>query len=216
MAPDYQRQSDRYELSLSNEHFQCSIIDDASARPVEVILNNISVGGAQVTLPHRVLEGHEFQLRMGSKHGVLRTVTCTVRWTVPGHDGWVCGCQFKTQLENAFLDDLARVGVLERRENLRFDIAVDCVVRVEGTPDEYSATLVDYSNGGVGITIDGEVPVGRKALLQVDGPDGSPIRFFTHIQWCQSGPSRYKAGLRFLRDSDADAFVDCADALTEV
>ena len=93
---------------------------------------------------------------------------------------------------------------------------MDCVVRVEGTPDEYSATLVDYSNGGVGITIDGEVPVGRKALLQVDGPDGSPIRFFTHIQWCQSGPSRYKAGLRFLRDSDADAFVDCADALTEV
>jgi hypothetical protein len=215
MAPDYQRQSDRYELSGSNEHFKCSIIDDGSTTPIGVILNNVSVGGAQVTLPYRVLEGHEFKLQMGSERGVLETAACTVRWTVPGHDGWVCGCQFKTQLDNAFLDDLARVGVLERRDNLRFDIAVDCKVRVEGNPAEHAATLVDYSNGGVGMTIAGEIPIGRKALLQVDGPDGSPVRFFTHIQWCERGQRRYKAGLKFLRDADADAFLDCADALTE-
>lgn len=213
MAPISQRQSTRYELSAHHDSFSCSVTDKEHTRGVvDAHLNNISVGGVQLTLPYRVKNGHPLSLRLQSPSST-RVVGCVVRWTVPDNKGWVAGCQFDEALEQEFLDDLARSGILERRGHQRFEVALACRLRGEGGTSEQGGWIRDYSNGGLRVEVPARIEPGGKAMVSLVDEDGEVHRMIVFTQWCEGNTGAYQVGLRFLNDNAAFMFLNCVESL---
>lgn len=90
----------------------------------------------------------------------------------------------------------------ERRRHLRYPLATGkrlSRVQVSSTEEVLEGRTIDVSDGGIKITLDGQVTVGevlKCELALLDLPVLLPT--LTQVRWCSQLPHKYLCGLRFV------------------
>lgn len=199
------REAERYQLG--DDGIVCTVRDASRGLNCVVRLNNVSTGGAQFETPDRLRKGEPLtvELQTGDVNLVLAS---TVRWTVPDTDGWVVGCQFEEPIDESYLDQFGRAGVLERRKHQRIPVQIECGLSAAGSPTPQSCNILDYSNGGLCIETPAPLVVGHKTRVTL-GQGNGVAQVYAVVCWVESGI----AGLRFLREEDSEAFLDCVEMI---
>ena len=126
---------------------QTSDYEDAE---VDAVLLDISAGGAKLKTGEPLPQGKQLALQLNSPelNGVVR-VDATVCWTQLGSKGeWILGCCFEPKIPCMVLDQLAKVGVFDRREDRRQDVDISSTAAWELAADVASVCIVDISPRG--------------------------------------------------------------------
>jgi hypothetical protein len=202
------RKSTRYELAQPEE-LSSIVTTTNNPTPVSVRINNISTGGLQLIAPGRLRKGDRLNLSLQS-HGFAAQPTAIVRWAIIDGEGWIAGCQFEEPLQSENLDQLARDGILDRRQDQRIPISLDAQIAIEGTQGTLDCTIADYSNGGLNIEMSADVVPGQKVRVSV-GDSGNHADVYAVVRW--SDRMLGVVGFEFLREHDRESFLTCLEVL---
>lgn len=199
------REAERYQLG--EDGIVCTIQRSSRDGVAEVRLNNVSTGGAQFETHERLAKGEPItvQLKSGEVNLALPSI---VRWSVPDTDGWVVGCQFEEPIDESYLDQFGRAGVLERRRHQRIPVQIECGLSAAGSPTPETCNILDYSNGGLCIETPAHLVVGHKTRVTL-GQGKGVAQVYAVVCWADAGI----AGLSFLREEDSEAFLDCVEMI---
>ncbi|MFK7821522.1 MAG: PilZ domain-containing protein [Planctomycetaceae bacterium] len=203
------RKSTRYELAQPEE--LSSVVTTADdPTPIKVRINNISTGGLQLVAPNRLNKSDRLDLSLRCEDGFSASAIAIVRWAIIDGTGWIAGCQFEQPLEAADLDQLASVGVLDRRQHHRIPTMLDAQIAIEGIMGRQACQITDYSNGGLNIETSVSVVPGQKARVSVGHADRQ-AHVYVAARW--SDPKLGTVGFEFLREDDREAFLTCLEVL---
>ena len=165
---------------------------DKSFETIHTELVNISVGGAKFKSNQSVTVNEVVSVKIDVEHpGQSISVSGEVRWIAPlDGDEWWLGCAFKPPIPHEILNELARQGVLERREHVRQRISLPVTAQWQLEYEPTTVTVVDYSAGGICLTTDSERGPGERLMLRFQLDDGRDVQVRASTRWevrCDDG-----------------------------
>lgn len=153
--------------------------------PILAELLDISSSGARICCNEPVGENDE--LTISATPCDLPnsfTVGGVVCWTTLGSKGrFYAGCSIEPIIPSCVLDDLAKAGILERRQEVRQDTSVTLPARWEMDRVQGEATILNISRGGISLLMPQPGIVGHRICLTVTNGDQKPTYVFVKARW---------------------------------
>lgn len=113
-------------------------------------LLDISTGGAKLRSREQIPQGEQLSLKLTSDQfaGSI-CVDATVCWVqLTGVGEWLLGCAFEPQIPQPILDQLAKSGAFDRREDGRREVCIESRAAWELASDTDSVCVVNISTSG--------------------------------------------------------------------
>jgi hypothetical protein len=127
-----------------------------------------------------------------------------IHWARPNSAGdWLLGCRFDAPIDQATFREVVESGVLNRRSSVRERSRIPVEVQLQPSKNRVAATVSDFSEGGICLTLSGSSAAESTRHLCIYGViDGQEVRLSVKIRWSLSvGPNRL-VGCQFARESD--------------
>lgn len=127
-----------------------------------------------------------------------------IHWARPNPAGdWLLGCRFDAPIDDAEFREVVESGVLNRRSSVRERTRIPVQVQLQPSKNRAAATVSDFSEGGICLTLSGSSAAESTRHLCIYGViEGQEVRMALKIRWSLSvGPNRL-VGCQFARDSD--------------
>lgn len=132
------------------------------------------------------------------------TLAAEIHWARPNPAGdWLLGCRFDAPIDEASFREVVESGVVNRRSTFREHSRIPVQVQLQPSKSRETATVNDFSEGGLCLTLSGDCATDSTRHVCVYGVvDGQEVRLSLKIRWSLSvGPNRL-VGCQFTRDSD--------------
>lgn len=178
--------------------------NDNSFEAIQTELVNISVGGAKFKSNQSVTVNEVVSVKIDvDQPGQAISVSGEVRWIAPlDGDEWWLGCAFKPSIPHEVLNQLARQGILERREHVRQRISLPVTVQWQLEYEPTTVMVVDYSAGGLCLVSKVERGPGERLMLKFELDDGREVQVRASTRWevcCDEG---FLIGCEFIDPRD--------------
>lgn len=117
---------------------------------LDAVLMDISAGGAKLKSQQQLPHGNQIALQLVSNELQGRVnVDATVCWTQLGSRGeWIVGVSFQPKIPEFVLDQLAKAGVFDRRDERRQPVSISSTAAWQLTRGTEPVCIVDISPGG--------------------------------------------------------------------
>ncbi len=143
-------------------------------------------------------------------------VSGTICWARPmGRKEWWIGCSFADPIDKSYIRDLARAGLLERRQDQREPLDVSAVVQWECQPEPIRVRMLDLSPGGFQIRADEKARLGERIVLSFGDRQRLQAPIVARVQWCEKvndvDGEDYRIGCAFL---NREGFSQCRQRVT--
>ncbi len=166
----------------------------------EVLLENLSAGGAGLTLYQEPRAGEAVTLEFRLA-GEDVSIAAELKWGRPsGQKEWSAGCHFRKPLRSTALLET------DSAEPERVALSCKALMRRECAPDyPFTVEIRNSSSGGIGIVAREQFTAGERVILEVPGPAGDE-QFVVRLQWADVSGDESLMGCRFEHDYDATRF----------
>lgn len=127
-----------------------------------------------------------------------------IHWARPNPAGdWLLGCRFDAPIDDGTFREVVESGVVNRRSSVRERSRIPVQVQLQPAKTRVAATVSDFSEGGLCLTLCGDVAAESTRHVCVYGVvEGNEVRLSLKIRWSLSvGPNRL-VGCQFTRASD--------------
>ena len=109
------------------------------------------------------------------------------------------------------IDSTNNQATVEKREELRLNILVSCILRFSTTDKGKEYSTRNISSGGICVILSHPIEINKKVLITLKLPDDSPpVTAMGRVAWNykynldMKGGSRYDVGIRFVKITDKD------------
>lgn len=127
-----------------------------------------------------------------------------IHWARPNPAGdWLLGCRFDAAIDDALFREVVESGVVNRRSSVRERTRIPVQVQLQPSKTRVSATVSDFSEGGLCLTLSGtNSPESTRHVCVYGVVEGQEVRLSLKIRWSLSvGPNRL-VGCQFTRAAD--------------
>ena len=179
-----------------------SVIAEGSEKTFSATVINLSQSGARLKVPEIVNVGQWIHVRFAAVGTEVKiSVDAKIRWTQPAADGHMAfGCVLAESIDSETLEDLAEVGILERRQDERISVSIPVSTRQELSDSESPAELEEYSRGGVRLKSDEIIDLDGR--LMITFPEINKTIIVRPV-WQRQINGQNRVGCRLLERSDS-------------
>lgn len=141
---------------------------DEDTETISAIVVDISPNGFKLETSTSFGFQEKIVVHLPRESGETVQTPAEVRWVEPTADGksWNAGCLVSGCLPPSYIDELANLGVLNRRNAVRHKTKQKAVGKWEMTQQEFPVRIIDVSNHGVGLLLDHEPEIGKRILVK--------------------------------------------------
>lgn len=201
----------RPRLNYSPDPLKCprGEITFADGTQAEVRLRDLSAFGAGFICETPVATEQTVVFSF-TNSGATTHVPALVRWSGQrDYKTWAVGCQFVLEGGTSFPVDHG-TEVDEGSGLTRIPVNIPTTAYALDKRDVvYDATIVNYSDEGLCLSVDGHVPAGELVRVRLPGRDEYAA---VRVQWHRSCEGGWMHGCAFRNEEDA---VDCFDAIQD-
>lgn len=149
------------------------------SRPLDVSSSGIKVLSPE-PLPFQERVRLEFR---ASDEGASFSSDAEIRWIRPKGDAWSIGFRTSERLSQEFIQKLSASGGIERRRLPRWETNQTTAIQKEGSKFRDAAMILDYSLGGLRMTVDTKVKVGDAMKIFLTREDGTEVEVVGRAKW---------------------------------
>jgi len=167
---------------------------------IDVQLLDISNGGAKLRTSDQVPEGQKLSLKLKSDEitGSVK-VDATVCWSQLARGGeWILGCTFKPEIPRLVLDQLAKTGAFDRREDERVKVSIHSDAAWELTPELESVCIINLSSHGFCVASKQPGKPGSRVMLKFE--EGRTVT--GRCRWQVASEAGFTLGCEFSSTED--------------
>ena len=184
-----------------------SPLDEFKGETLEGFIVDISTTGIKLRSSHS-FSFHEILIleipRGDSAESIF--VTAEVRWTQPDRnveETWSTGCIIADEFSADYINEIARKGVLDRRQSKRESTNEFAKSRVESMAKDHDITISDVSATGIGFLSPIHVESGKRIQIEFrdQDDDGRIERFTVRAIRSTEVEGGYFVGCKLLRGS---------------
>ena len=171
---------------------------------IDVRLVDLSKGGAKLKTQQPVPTGQQLSLSFNADEieGNL-AVDATVCWSqLAGAAEWYLGCSFEPQVPQHVLNQFARSGVFDRRDEGRREVNIKSSAAWELSSAASAAYIVNLSPGGFCLTSHQPGKPGSRVMLRIEGAGGRQEKVTGRCRWQAETNAGYTLGCEFFRPQE--------------
>ena len=191
------RRKERRFKTAIGQRLQC-VCAVSDGQPHEGSVVDISQSGLRVLCTGPFEANQEFTVELKTDDRSLGTYRGQIRRVEPWVGGQsVLGCQLHDKVPSEVLEELARLGIINRRRDVRVSWNQPAKMSWELQPGEIDIQIEDCSLGGLRILANREFPSNVRLRIRINVGDERDAIFDTRPVWQYQREDGFEAGLAF-------------------
>lgn len=205
MSIQTRRKSRRHELDSSRQIavmvFRASDGNpgESTDRGIEAKIVDISTNGFKLECAKAFEFEEKLVVEIRRQNETTIRVAADVRWVQPKADSrtWFAGCLISDSFPPDYIDEIARLGILDRRNSDRQTVQQEAIGRWELSGEDIPVRIVDVSAKGIGLVVDQPVEIGKRIRIRLEQTHSITARAL----WAKKSPEGFHVGCEVLEGS---------------